>query len=218
VREAPTISGDRPATIGPGRLILVVGPSGAGKDTLLGLARAACADDGSIVFPRRVVTREASSFEDNEQVSLDAFRQARSQGDFAVHWEAHGHCYALSRAIDDDIRARRTVVANVSRTVVEALRCAYADVVVIMITAPAEILAERLAARARSSDGPLADRLGRAVDDAATAPDVTITNVGGVEQHGRELARVIQGGFEGGKRCVGEAPISGERQCRSSQR
>lgn len=218
MREAPTISGDRPATIGPGRLILVVGPSGAGKDTLLGLARAACADDGSIVFPRRVVTREASSFEDNEQVSLDAFRQARSQGDFAVHWEAHGHCYALSCAIDDDIRARRTVVANVSRTVVEALRRGYADVVVILITAPAEILAERLAARARSSDGRLADRLGRAVDGAATAPDVTITNVGSVEQHARELARVIQGGFEGGKRCVGETPISGERQCRSSQR
>ena len=216
--EAPAISGDPPATIGPGRLILVVGPSGAGKDTLLGLARAACADDGSIVFPRRVVTREATSFEDNEQLSLDAFRQARGQGDFAVDWEAHGHCYALSRAIDDDIRARRTVVANVSRTVIEALRRAYTDVVVILITAPAEILAERLAARARSSDGRLADRLGRAVDDAATVPDVTITNVGSVEQHARELVRVIKGGLEGGKGCVGEAPRSGERQCRSSQR
>ena len=216
--EAPATSGDRPATIGPGRLILVVGPSGAGKDTLLGLARAACADDSSIVFPRRVVTREASSFEDNEQLSLDGFKQARSQGDFAVAWEAHGHCYALSRAIDDDIRARRTVVANVSRTMVEALRRAYADVVVILITAPAEILAERLAARARGSDGRLADRLGRAVDDAATAPDVTITNVGSVEQHARGLVRVIKGAFEGGKDCVGEAPRSGEQQCRSSQR
>jgi len=50
----------------------------------------------------------------------------------------------LSRAIDDDIRARRTVVANVSRTVVEALRRAYADVVVILITAPAEVLANAL--------------------------------------------------------------------------
>jgi ribose 1,5-bisphosphokinase len=194
VTETPAISGHRLATIGPGRLILVVGPSGAGKDTLIGLARAACAEDGTIVFPRRVVTREASTFEDNEQVSFEAFRQARSQGDFAVDWDAHGHCYALPRAIDDDIRAGRTVVANVSRTVIDAMRRAYADVVVVSITAPPEILSQRLAKRARSSDGQIANRLSRAVDGVAAAPDVTITNVGSVEDHARELVRIIRGG------------------------
>jgi len=193
VTEAPTISGHRLATIGPGRLILVVGPSGAGKDTLIGLAQAACADDSSIVFPRRVVTREASSFEDNEQVSLDAFREALARGDFAMHWEAHGHCYALPRAIDDDIRAGRRVIANVSRTMIEAMRRAYADVTVVSVTAPPEVLAERLATRARSSDGRVADRLRRVVDDAVAAPDVTILNVGDVEHHGRELVRIIKG-------------------------
>jgi ribose 1,5-bisphosphokinase len=191
VSDAPTISGRRPAAIGPGRLVLVVGPSGAGKDTLLGLARAACLNDDRIVFPRRVVTREASSFEDNEQMSLDAFRLARSQGEFAIHWEAHGHCYALPRAIDDELRAGRTVVANVSRTVLEAMRRAYVDVVVVSITAPPEILAERLAARARSSDGQIENRLRRAVDSGAAAPDVTISNVGDVAYHARELMRII---------------------------
>jgi ribose 1,5-bisphosphokinase len=193
VTDAPTISAHRPAMIGPGRLILVIGPSGAGKDTLIGLARAACADDRNILFPRRVVTREASAFEDNEQISVDAFRQARTRGDFAVHWEAHGHCYALPRAIDDDIRAGRTVVANVSRRVVDAIRRAYAEVTVVSITAPSEILAERLAARARSSDGEIEHRLSRAVDDVATGPDVTIANIGSVEDHARELVRVIKG-------------------------
>ena len=190
--EAPTISAHRPAMIGPGRLIVVVGPSGAGKDTLIGLARAACAGDGNVVFPRRVVTREASASEDNVQVSLDAFRQARRRGDFAVHWEAHGHCYALPRAIDDDIRAGRTVVANVSRTAVEAIRRTYADVTVVSITAPSEILGQRLAARARSSDGEIEHRLSRAVDDAATGPDLTIANVGSVEDHALELVQVIK--------------------------
>ena len=192
--ETPAISGDRLAAIGPGRVILVVGPSGAGKDTLIGLPRAACADDRGIVFPRRVVTREATAFEDNEQVSFDVFRQARGRGEFAIHWEAHGHCYALPRAIDDDIRAGRTVVANVSRTVIEAMRRGYADVTVVSISAPPEILAERLAARARSSDGKITDRLSRAVDDAAAAPDVTIANVGSVEDHASQLIRIIRGG------------------------
>ena len=192
--ETPAISDLHPVAIGPGRLVLVVGPSGAGKDTLIGLARAACADDGNIVFPRRVVTREATTFEENEQVSLEAFREARSQGEFAVHWEAHGHCYALPRAIDDDIRACRTVIANVSRTVLDAMRRAYADVVVIAITAPPEILAERLSARARGSDGQIANRLGRAVESIAAPPDVTITNVGSAEHHARELVRIIRGG------------------------
>jgi ribose 1,5-bisphosphokinase len=187
------ISGDAAAAIGPGRLILVVGPSGAGKDTLIGLARAACAEDGAIVFPRRLVTREASPFEDHEQVSPEAFRRARSRGEFAVYWEAHGHCYALPAALGDDIRAGRTVVANVSRTVIDAMRRAYADVIVVSVTAPPDVLAERLAARARNSDGEIGDRLGRAVNAAAAPPDVTIVNVGSAKGHAGELVRVIRG-------------------------
>ena len=182
---------DRP--IGPGRLILVVGPSGVGKDTLLGLARAACAEDRSVVFPRRVVTREASAFEDNEQVSFEVFQRARADGAFAVHWEAHGHGYGLTRAIDDELRAGRTVVANVSRTVIGAVRRAYANVTVVSVTAPPEILGVRLAARARGSDGQIEDRLNRAVSDPAAIPDLTIVNIGSAEQHARELVRIIKG-------------------------
>jgi ribose 1,5-bisphosphokinase len=187
----PSANPDRP--IGPGRLVLVVGPSGAGKDTLLGLARAACAGDRSVVFPRRVVTREASAFEDNEQVSLEVFQQARACGEFAMHWEAHGHGYGLTRAIDDELRAGRTVVANISRTVIDAVRRAYANVTVVSITAPPEILQRRLAARARGSDGQIAQRLNRAVDDPAAVPDLTIVNVGRAEDHARELVRIIKG-------------------------
>jgi ribose 1,5-bisphosphokinase len=189
--ELPAVNVRNPGGIGPGRLILVVGPSGAGKDTLLGLAKAACAEDGNIVFPRRAVTREASSSEDNEQLSPEAFRESLARGGFSIHWEAHGHCYALPRSVEDDIRAGRTVVVNVSRMVVDALRRAYADVVVVSITAPPQVLAARLAMRARSSDGGIENRLQRAVDDAT--PDVIILNVGRAEDHARRLLRVIRG-------------------------
>jgi ribose 1,5-bisphosphokinase len=145
------------------------------------------------VFPRRAVTREASQAEDNEQLSPDAFRQAVARDEFAMHWEAHGHRYGLRRAIEDDICQGRTVVVNVSRMVVDTLRRAYADVVVIAVTAPPEVLAERLAIRARGSDGRIEQRLGRAVDETAGAPDITIYNVGNAQEHAERLVRIVKG-------------------------
>ena len=191
--EATTISAEQSAAIGPGRLVLVVGPSGAGKDTLIGLAKAFCADDPGIVFPRRTITRQASASEDNEEVSAGTFQAALARDEYAVHWQAHGHCYALSRAIDDELRAGHTVVANVSRTVVVAMRRVYADVVVISITAPQNVLAERLALRSRNSDGRIEHRLRRIVDDEATAPDATIVNTSNAEYHARHFVRIIRG-------------------------
>jgi ribose 1,5-bisphosphokinase len=191
VSEVPAISAAAASKIGPGRLVLVVGPSGAGKDTLINLARAACAGDPDIVFPRRVVTRASSSSEDNEQLTPDAFRQALVRGDFAMHWEAHGHCYGLPRALADDVRAGRTVVVNVSRAVIDAMRRAYADVVVVLVTAPPDVLAQRLAIRARESDGRIETRLTRAADDAS--PDAAIVNIGDAQDHARQLVEIIRG-------------------------
>ncbi len=190
--ETATMAQGEAGAIGPGRLVLVVGPSGAGKDTLLRLAQAACTDDQNVVFPRRVVTRESSAAEDNITMSPDEFRRGIDHGDFAVHWEAHGHSYALPLDINDDIRAGRAVVVNVSRTVIAALRQAYANVVVVAITAPPDVLAQRLAARARHSDGNIADRLSRSVEDVSAQADVTILNAGSADYHSRQLVRVIR--------------------------
>jgi ribose 1,5-bisphosphokinase len=190
--ELATIAA-RHGRIGPGRLVLVVGPSGAGKDTLIALAREACRGDAHIVFPRRVVTRESSPAEDNVMLTLDAFKQAAARDGYAIHWEAHGHCYGIPRTIDDDLRAGRSVVVNVSRAVVPALRATYAHVVVVAVTAPAEVLARRLAGRGRPSDGNLGERLHRSVDGAAIDPEVIIVNVGAAEDHAAELLAVIRG-------------------------
>ncbi len=181
-----------PGKLGPGRLVLVVGPSGAGKDTLLDHARMACAKNPEIVFVRRVVTRAASAFEDNEAMTPQAFGKAVAQGAFAAHWGAHGNRYGLRRDLDDEIRAGRTAVANVSRAAIGDLRARYANTVVVLVTAPPEVLAERLAGRARSSDGPVDARLNRVVDEAALAPDITISNTGPVSEGAAVLLAAIR--------------------------
>ena len=64
-----------PLPIGPGRLVLVVGPSGAGKDTLIAAVRQRLAADEAFLFPRRIVTRPSSAAEDNVEADEATFER-----------------------------------------------------------------------------------------------------------------------------------------------
>lgn len=183
-----TMPGPQAGKIGPGALLLVVGPSGAGKDTLLGAAQAMLGNDDRVVFARRAVTRAASAFENNEPVSRDEFDRAVAAGKYALWWRAHEHGYGISRAIDDEIRRSRVVVVNASRTIIGTVRDRYLRPSVVLITAPADVLAARLAARERSSDGDLDKRLQRSELALDGGADLTISNVGTVEEGARRLA------------------------------
>jgi ribose 1,5-bisphosphokinase len=176
--------------IGPGCLVLVVGPSGAGKDTLIDLARATLRGDPSVVFPRRVVTRAAAG-EPHDTMDPDAFERAARAGAFALTWDAHDLRYGIPADIDAHIRASRTVVCNVSRTIVAQARERYAEVRVVLVTAPPEVLAARLAARARGSDGDIARRLARAEAFVDLTADCVITNVGAPEAGAAALTAAI---------------------------
>jgi ribose 1,5-bisphosphokinase len=179
-------------SIGPGRLVLVVGPSGGGKDTIIAGAKEAIAGNPAVVFPRRVVTRPASAAEDHASLDDAAFDQAVRDGGFAFWWQAHGLKYGIAQSIDDDVRAGRTIVCNVSRTAIDELRARYADVRVILVTAPADILAARLAGRARGTDGPIEQRLKRNEAFTGFRADVVVNNAGAPDDAVRALLDVIQ--------------------------
>jgi ribose 1,5-bisphosphokinase len=181
------------ALLGPGRLILVVGPSGAGKDTILAGAKQALSQNRNIIFPRRVVTREANSAEDHGILSEAEFERQRDAGAFVLSWQAHGLYYGIPGAIDDDIRAGRVVLCNVSRGIVEAARARYANVTVVLITAPMEVLALRLSGRARESDGPTGHRLRRNDAYPGFAADIVIDNSGAADTAVRQLLHAISG-------------------------
>ncbi|KQP74663.1 ribose-phosphate pyrophosphokinase [Methylobacterium sp. Leaf111] len=150
-----------------GGFALVVGPSGAGKDTLLRLARDALGGDPRFVFPRRLITRAPSAHEDNVALTEEAFTEGAAAGAFALHWRAHGLGYAIPGNAVELARAGRLVVCNVSRRIVEEARRTLPQVGVVAITAAPEVLARRLAARARPEDGDLRTRLDRVVPIAA---------------------------------------------------
>jgi len=77
-------------------MIIVVGPSGAGKDAVLSAACQQFADDPRVVLVRRTITRPAGdSSERHNPVDLQQFAQMLSEGAFAAHWRAHGLCYGL---------------------------------------------------------------------------------------------------------------------------
>jgi ribose 1,5-bisphosphokinase len=155
-----------------GTLFLVVGPSGAGKDTLIRAVGMACPE---LFVPDRAVTRAAESGgEIIEPLSPEAFARRESAGGFALSWRAHGLAYGVPMAMAEALAAGRDVLVNVSRGVVDAARARFQPCRVLVVTASHHVLAERLAERGRESVDEIDARLGRAGYALPQGPDVTV--------------------------------------------
>lgn len=144
-----------------GRIFAVIGPSGAGKDTLL----AGVCGAGGPHWVRRVITRPASlGGEPFEGVTEAEFATRAAAGAFALVWRAHGLAYAIPKTELAPRASGRDVVFNGSRAALAQAAAVFPDLVVIHVTAPAALLAERLAQRGREDAADIASRLARDVD------------------------------------------------------
>lgn len=174
----------------PGRLIAVVGPSGAGKDTLLA---GALARRPGLVLVRRVITRpEEAGGEPFEGVSLVEFEARKARGAFALHWVAHGMSYGIAAGIHAQIAAGQTVLFNGSRAMLPRARALFPDLSVILIAADRAALRSRLAARGRETGDDLDRRLARA--DFAMPEDMPhalVDNSGTIEEGVQALVAVL---------------------------
>lgn len=138
-------------------IFAIVGPSGAGKDTLIAAALARRPD---LRLVRRVITRPTEAGgEDFEGVTMAEFAARLEAGAFALHWQAHGLHYGIP---GDQLAGPGVVLFNGSRAALPAAAAAFPDLRVVVITAPTELLSSRLAARGREMAGDIQSRLDRA--------------------------------------------------------
>lgn len=162
---------------GPGRLIAVVGPSGAGKDSVIAGLIAARPGLSSV---RRMITRPAEAGgEDFDTVSTQDFEARQSAGDFALTWWAHGLFYGIPRAGLVPLAAGRDLLVNLSRGVLAQALALGPRLSVLHVTARPDTLAARLAQRGRETAEQIDGRLARPVAPFPEGIDiVTVANDG----------------------------------------
>lgn len=165
-----------------GTLFYIVGPSGAGKDTLIAGALARLAGTGRWVGAQRWITRSDAIGEDHAVVDPATFETLRHDGRVLHSWEAHGLGYALPTTLLDDLAAGRNVLANGSRAAVPDLGGRVSRFVVIEVTAPLEVLRARILERGRESGEAVERRLARAAEPLEVAGDFArVVNDGTVD-------------------------------------
>ena len=164
-----------------GRLFAIVGPSGAGKDTLMQAAKAARPD---LHLVRRVITRPSEAGgEDFEGVTEAEFARRKASGAFVLDWQAHGLSYGIPISVERAIAEGRNVLFNGSRAMLGDAWQAFPGLSVVHVTAPVPVLADRLAARGRESRADIAQRLARVTYEIPYGlPVRTVENGGALDQ------------------------------------
>jgi phosphonate metabolism protein PhnN/1,5-bisphosphokinase (PRPP-forming) len=145
----------------PGTLVLVVGPSGAGKDTLLNAARSHFGGDKTMLFCERLITRDDQTGEKHAAVSEAEFAGLLEAGALFLAWEAHGLHYGIAAQALHALRSGKTVIVNVSRHIVGMARRRWPNTHVVYVTASEAARRQRLLARGRESAADMDGRLQR---------------------------------------------------------
>lgn len=180
------------------RLIYVVGPSGAGKDSLLLWLRQHIPSTAQVHWARRTIDRpkvDIPNAEDHCSVDTEIFEQMVNQGKFALHWDANTYRYGIRT---DELKHLShpswCVIVNGSRAHLPIAAKTYPGLTVLHVTASADVLRRRLLNRGRESEEAINARLMRVVPIAIPKLSnlIEISNNTTLEEAGNDLLVKLQ--------------------------
>lgn len=180
------------------RLFYVMGPSGAGKDSLLAYAcarlDAAASAAPPVLFAHRYITRPPSDGENHIALTHGEFARRRELGCFALEWESHDCRYGIGVEIDAWMAAGANVVVNGSRAFLgRAVRRYGERLHLVEIRVDPKVRALRLANRGRETGEALHKRVAHRV--AWTPPDgvplAVVSNDGALAEAGDRLVALL---------------------------
>lgn len=145
------------------QLIYTMGPSGAGKDSLLAWLRQQLSAQAPVHFARRSIDRPVhADGEQHESITTAEFQVQAEHNAFALHWSANGLHYGVRHAELDSIHGKRWVFVNGSRAYLPTAQERFPDLTVLHITASTGVLRQRLLSRGRESPEMVEARVQRA--------------------------------------------------------
>jgi len=165
-------------------IILIVGQSGAGKDTLLNCA----SQHMECNFVKRYITRSPDETENNYYISRDCFKTLSEIGYFIAEWSAHSNLYGIAK---NDIKEGTNII-SVSRQVVKTFEQVFEDVTTIEITAPKDVLYQRLIKRGRETPEQLQSRLERTYEKINAKSLITFNNCMDRETSTRKFVELLK--------------------------
>lgn len=154
-----------------GRLIYLMGPSGAGKDTLIRFIDER--QELPIYLPKRFVTRPVNPNQPEHHIALTPaeFANMLAAGEFSCHWRANGYDYGLGLDVTEALQKGLWVLINGSRAHYQRLPPKLQDAAVpVYLDVSAEVQLQRLLARGREQLDDIVARIARSNMLAAQLP------------------------------------------------
>jgi ribose 1,5-bisphosphokinase len=174
-------------------LVYVIGPSGAGKDSVLQTLRTKWVNMPLAHWAKRTITRSVQAGgEQHESVEAQEFERLLATNAFAMSWQANGLSYGIRRAELAPLAKGECVFVNGSRAHLPLLLHQWPEAAIVLITAPEDVLAQRLQTRAREDNQAIAKRLARAVELDLPSQTIQIINNSSLETAAEQLLAALR--------------------------